>query len=151
MSYFIFLIFFSMVVGIIVGKLNEDECVGEVVFFGLLFIGVLISMFSMRIINYNDFGTSLKLVINEEITNDELRIQIEDLIEYESDGKAFDIVVNVEDMKVSNLNTKKVKLKTKLPVITDKLFITNNKEFKIIIKDEEIKNSSIEIIGLGEN
>lgn len=151
MNYFLVLTICAIIIGTFAGIANSDKFMGAFMFCGILFAGTLVFVVSVKAIDYTDFGTSLKLVINEDMPNDELVTQIEDLLEYESDGKVFDIIIDIEDAKINNLNTKKVKLKLKLPVIIEDLYVTNHKDFKIIITDKEVQNSNIELIGLGED
>lgn len=151
MNYFLVLTICAIIIGTFAGIANSDEFMGAFMFCGILLGGTLVSVVSVKAIDYTDFGTSLKLVINEDMTNDELVTQIENLLDYESDGEVFDILIDIDDDKISNLNTKKVKLKLKLPVISEDLYITNNKDFKIVIQDKEVQNSNIELIGLGED
>lgn len=144
----------SIIVGLILGMVIG--CVEEELTFGL--IGTLVgfvlcfSFFNIFIkqLDYNNIQVSLKTVITENTTNEELGNQIEDLLIEESKGQAFDIYTNIKDEKLGEADVKKIKFTMKKGLLNNTLYSNEKREFKIILKDKVDVNKDVEIIGLGE-
>lgn len=148
MEYSIFLIILAFIVSAIVWFKREDGDLVCMTFIGIMMAGLIILAIQAKHINFNNVDSSLGLIITNTMSNEEITEELEKLIEYEGAGKISNISTTIEDNKVSNLTIKEVKVKVKEPIITKHLYTSMSKKFKIIIKDGEVDNNNIEIVGL---
>lgn len=147
-------VWLSIIVGIIIGILT-GYAVGEFGF-GIIgtFIGFVLCFSFLNIfikhLDYNNIQVSLKTVITENTTNEELEKQIEDLLIEESKGQVFDIYINIKDEKLGKADVKKINFTMKKGLLNKMVYSNEKREFKIILKDKVDVNKDVEIVGLGE-
>lgn len=137
----------AIIIGVVVGIKKREALLG----FGVALILnlVITGTFTMLLkhINYDDFQLKLKVSITDDMTNEDIKTKINDLLVESSNGQVFDVVVNIEDENLGNANIKKIDFKAKKGLFN--LYTTEKKEFKIVISDvTKINNKLVEINGL---
>lgn len=148
MSFVLFMILLSIILSILVSIKSGNGEAAAITLVLSIFIGMFILGIRVKYINFDNVDTNLRLIVNDTMTNDELISEIKELIIYETDGEITDISTTIKEDKVSNLNVKDVEVKITEPIVTKHLYFSITKEFKIIIKDGEVKNNNVEIVGL---
>lgn len=145
-------LFLTIIVAIIVVIEVIDEkdafagmllgCISAII--GLFVVGFIVTA-SVDNIDYSGVEKGLKLIVNSDITNNEIDYEIRNLINSSTSNKAFDISIKIIDNDTNNLNVKKVDIKLKYPLLTKYIYENEKKSFTILIKKDELQKDIIEI------
>lgn len=150
MNIYVWLGVIVLIMAVIEGFTEKDVLAGVLV--GLfsvgigLFVASSITTFVVGDINYSGVEKGLKLVVNSDITNNEIEYEIRNLINSSTDNKAFNVLIEIADSDTIKLKVKKVDIKLKYPILTKYIYKNEKKSFTILIKNNELQKDSIEII-----
>lgn len=139
MDFILFWGILSLLIEIIWTNIYKEEADGGLVFIVSILLGALIFGLSVKPVELGNLDSNLKLIVNETMTNDELESEIKKLVSDETGDKISNISVNVKDNKLNEIIVKDVEVEIKKSIIVENLFCSIDKEFQIIIKDEDIE------------
>lgn len=104
--------------------------------------GILLALFltfglDIRTKDFDAIYSNIELFCKSEVTNDELKDEIERLIQKETPKKCFDMDISIKDDYQKHGVVKRVKVKYKSEVIGEFLYNGfNSLDFQIIISDK---------------
>lgn len=148
MNYIWFLTIVVLIVVVVISLCSEEllqgilaGCITAV--FGLAIMGI-----NVQGVNYKNVKNTLEIIVNENISDEDLESEIKNLIKDESDNKVNDVIISVESSEVNDIKLKKVSVKMKCPVIFNGLYIKEDVSFKLFIKKIESGEYITQVVGI---
>lgn len=119
MSIFWFVVICAILGTLIVGFIEKDIIEGICVGAPILMFGFLISVAMMFVINFkcNDVEEGLNLAINNEMTNEQVKSEVEDLTKVSTDWNSYDLVIDINDFNTNELTIKNINVEFKYSLL----------------------------------
>lgn len=131
-------ILISIIIALIVG-ITQNDMVGGIDFgYSVFSVGLMVSFVIVMMVysRCNDMEEEIRLIVDNNVTNEQLEHEIDDLIKKTTDGKSFDVVVNINDTDTDKLKIKNIQIKFKYSLLSEDVYVNSGKSFKIYVKQD---------------
>lgn len=125
-----------------------EDCVVGGVFLMVSLVGIVIIFAATNQLNYTGIKDYLEIMIDENISDEQLRTEIENLIKNEDGNKIREMVVSVEGYKNKDVDVKKVYINVKYNVVFNWLYVESVSSFELFLKKVESGEYRTKVIGI---
>lgn len=146
---FFWIILICSILGtLFVGFIEKDVVEGLGIGIPILAFGFLITVVMICIINFkcDDIEKGLNMVINNEMTNEQIEDEIESLTQASTDWNSYDLVVNINDVNTNGLTIKNINMEFKYSLLEEYIYLNFKKSFKLYVKSNNSQINNIEKI-----
>lgn len=125
-----------------------EDCVVGGVFLMVSLVGMVIISAATNQLNCTGIKDYLEIMIDENISDEQLRTEIENLIKNEDGNKIREMVVSVEGYKNKDVDVKKVYINVKYNVVFNWLYVESVSSFELFLKKVESGEYRTKVIGI---